>query len=578
MNRKVIPAVIYLLLAASTTFAQSYPKDNLAYRQVGFGNPIDTPFVLAGTFGEIRPDHFHTGIDFSTGKEQGKSVYAVADGYVSRIKISAGGFGKAIYVTHPNGFVTVYAHLKNFSEPIEKYIRKIQYKKESFEVDESVDANKLKIKKGSVIAWSGNTGASSGPHLHFEIRDERTEEPINPLLFGYEITDHLKPEIKSVRLYPVPGQGVVVDSDRPRSYDVVNAPEGLIIPVTDYIQVFGKIGFEFSIVDHQENNDAPLGIYSMQLNVDTQQIFSMKYDRLNFSDSRFVNAHIDYEAKYDGDGVYERCFRLSGDKLKLYGDTSQYGYFEFLEDGVHDVSFVVTDFSGNATELKFQLLSYSSLSNADYQSQPEDYFAMIPDKGLAIHKSDVEIVIPANSIYDVLLFTNTQTAQRKGYYSPTFEIGDPHVPLHLPITVSLKPQHLPDELKSKAIVVSFDKKNKPVYEGSDWGTEFLSAKTRHFGTFSIAVDTIGPAISLATMPGDNNPGGHALRIKITDEFSGIKTYSAKLDGNWFLMEYDAKNNLLISDMKEVTAGKPHHIEITVTDAVGNTTVLPVEIQ
>jgi len=514
MNRNVLPAVICFLLAASTAFSQSYPKNF-------FGNPIDTPFILAGTFGEIRPDHFHTGIDFSTVNEQGKPVYAAADGYVSRIKISAVGFGKAMYLTHPNGFVTVYAHLKNFTEPVEKYIRKIQNKNESFEVDESLDAGKIKVKKGSVIAWSGNSGTSSGPHLHFEIRDERTEEPINPLLFGYQITDHLKPEIKSVRFYPVPGQGVVVDSDRPRSYDVVAAPEGLIIPVSDYIQVFGKIGFEFSLVDHQENNPSPLGIYSMQLTVDTQQVFSMKYDRLNFSDGRYVNAHIDYEAKYDGEGIYERCFRLTGDKLKFYQDTTGYGYFEFNEDGVHDVSFTVTDFSGNSSVLNFQLLSYSSLSNSTYQSQPEDYFAMIPDKGLAIHKSDVEIVIPANSIYEVLLFTNKQSMRQNGYYASTFEIGDPHVPLHLPVTISLKPQHLPDDLKPKAVVVSFDKKNKPVYEGNDWGPEFLSAKTKHFGTFSIAVDTIPPTVSILSLPGDDNPEGRALRIKMKDDFSGI---------------------------------------------------------
>jgi hypothetical protein len=569
MIRKALLTALLFVFAVSLASSQPYPQNY-------FGNPIDTPFVLAGTFGEIRSDHFHTGIDISTNNKQGKPVYAAADGFISRIKVSATGFGKALYITHPNGFVTVYAHLKNFSEPIEKYVRKVQYKNESFEMDDSPDRDKFKVKKGSVIAWSGNSGSSSGAHLHFEIRDERTEEPINPFLFGYKVADHEKPAIKSVRLYPVQGQGVVVDSDRPRSYDVMQSPDGLVIPVTDYIQVFGKIGFEFAVADFQENNTSPLGIYSMQLSVDTMQLFSMKYDRLNFNDTRYVNAHIDYEAQYEDEGTYERCFRLTGDKLKIYDDTTSYGYFEFLEDGVHDVTLTVKDFWGNTTVLSFQLLSYSSLSNAEYRPQPEDYFAMLPDKGLAIHKSDVEIVIPANAIYEILLFTNNQSAKKPGYFSPTFEIGDPHIPLHLPITVSLKPHDLPDALRSRAVVVSFNKKGKPVYEGNEWNKEFISAKTMHFGTFAVAVDTIPPAISLLSLPSDINAEGAALRINIADDFSGIKTYRATLDDKWFLMEYDAKNNMLISDMQGVSPAKKHQVVITVTDAAGNTSTFTTE--
>ncbi len=567
MNRKIILSLLCFLplLSPAQTYQHNY-----------FGNPIDTPWVLAGTFGEIRPDHFHTGLDISTNNEEGKPVYAAADGYVSRIKVSSGGFGKALYITHPNGYVTVYAHLKKYSDAIEKYIRKVQYKNESFEVDKPVEASELKVKKGSTIAWSGNSGASAGPHLHFEIRDGKTEEPINPFLFGYTIADNEKPEIKAVRFFPVPGQGVVVNSDLPRTYDVVQTPEGLIIPVTDYIQVFGKIGFEFTVVDHQNNSMKPLGIYSMQLTVDTQQVFSMKYDRLNFSDGRYVNAHIDYAAKIDEDAVYERCFRLTGDKLKLYGDTSLYGYFEFTEDGVHNVAFTVSDFAGNTNTLNFQLLSYTSLSNAEYQQQPEDYFAMLPDKGLAIHKSDVEIVIPANSIYETLLFTNKQLSSRKNYFSSTFEIGDIHVPLHLPITVSLKSLNLPYQLKAKAVIVSFDKKNKPVYEGGEWNNEFLSVKTKHFGTFAISVDTIAPQISLVSIPSDKNPDASSLRTKIIDDLSGIKTYRATLDGKWLLMEYDAKKNLLSSDMKDISPGKNHQLEIKVTDNAGNETTFSKE--
>ena len=571
MNRIALITGIIIQLSVTTVFAQPYPKNY-------FGNPLDTPFVLAGTFGEIRNDHFHTGIDFSTGNQEGKPVYAAADGYVSRIKVSASGFGKAMYITHPNGYVTVYAHLKKYADAVEKYIHKIQYKKESFEFDEALEPDKIKFKKGSVIAWSGNTGSTDGPHLHFEIRDARTEEPINPLLFGYSVTDNVKPEIKSVRFYPVPGQGVVVDADRPQSFDVVQSAGKFMIPVKEYIQVFGKIGFEFSMTDRQENNPASLGVYSIQLSVDTQQVFSMKYDRLNFSDLRYANAHIDYAAQYDGEGVYERCFRLIGDKLKLYEDTSTHGYFEFLEDGVHDVELTVKDFSGNTSVLNFQLLSYTSLASNVNQVLPEDYFPMVPDKGLAIHKSDVEIIIPANAIYDFLLFTNSASPAKPGYFSSTFEIGDPHVPLHLPVTVSLKPRQLPDALKSKAVIVSFDKRNKPSFEGQEWNGDFLSAKTKHFGKFAVSVDTVAPVISNVIMPDEHGSGDRLISATISDDFSGIKSYRATVDGHWLLMEYDAKNNLLTGDLKGIAENKTHTFEITVTDAVGNATILKHEIK
>jgi hypothetical protein len=202
---------------------------------------------------------------------------------------------------------------------------------------------------------------------------------------------------------------------------------------------------------------------------------------------------------------------------------------------------------------------------------------MLPDKGLAIHKSDMEVIIPASSIYEVLLFTNTQSARREGYFSPTFIVGDPHVPLHKSITISLKPQNLPDTLKTKAIVVSFNKKNKMVYEGNEWNKEFLSCKTKHFGTFAIAVDTIPPVISVNSLPQDEHKDGHALRLKISDELSGIKTWNVTLDGKWYLMDYDAKSSIITGKLDEFSSGKMHAMIVTVTDAVGNTSTLTKDV-
>jgi len=526
-----------------------------------FGNPIDPPFTLAGTFGELRPDHFHTGIDFSTKEREGLPVYAAADGYVSRIKVAADGFGKAIYITHPNHYVTVYAHLKKYAKEIEKYVRKNQYEKESFEIELFPQANEIVVKKGEVIAYSGNTGNSGGPHLHFEIRDEKTEEPMNPMLFGYIIPDNVKPEINAVRIYPVAGQGRVNNSSEAKSFNVVEAKDGTL-SVKDEINASGMIGFEFKVIDHQNGSDDNLGIYSLELKIDGKQVFGYKYDRLNFSDQRYANAHLDYAASYDGLGVYERGFKLTGDKLKIYDAATGDGHYNFSKEGTHKIEVTVKDFNGNTQRLQFTVHCLQFTNNIKPQT-------LIPrDKDFTINEPDVEIVIPSNALYEDYAFVHKKLSSRKEYYSEIFEIGDPHVPLHLSMSVGIKPTSFPESLLKRAVIVSFDKNGKEQYEGGTWEKGFFTTKTKHFGTFAVTVDTVAPVIALHSSPKKKN---ETLTIKITDNLSGIKTYRATIDDKWNLMEYDRKKNLLIGDLTVLTRRKTHQLKLTVSDAVGNAT-------
>ena len=325
--------ILFWLLTVSVTplfsFSQSYPKDY-------FANPIDTPFLLAGTFGEIRSDHFHSGIDFSTSEEVGKQVFAAADGYISRIKISAIGFGKALYITHPNGFVTVYGHLKKFSPNIEKYVLEKQYEIESFEIELFPPANEFTFKKGEVIAYSGNTGSSTGPHLHFEIRDEKTEEPLNPMLFGFVIPDTVGPAITSLRIASQQSSNGIVVTTSSLNHKVNKTGSGMFqISPFDTIHVNGKTGFEFQLDDFQYRSGSALGIYSMELKIDSTTIYSYKFDRFSFSDTRYANAHIDYEEKQNEGITFERCYRLPGNRMKIYGDTT--GWFNFYENRNYSV-------------------------------------------------------------------------------------------------------------------------------------------------------------------------------------------------------------------------------------------------
>ena len=166
--------IIPFLFFISVSMAQnSYPQDY-------FQSPLEIPLILSGTFAELRSNHFHSGLDIKTQQQSGLKVMAAASGFVSRIKVSHFGYGKALYITHPNGYTTVYAHLQNFNPEIDAYIKHRQYKNESYEIELFPKAGELLVNNGDIVAYSGNTGGSGGPHLHFEIRNKQ-EHPMNPM-------------------------------------------------------------------------------------------------------------------------------------------------------------------------------------------------------------------------------------------------------------------------------------------------------------------------------------------------------------------------------------------------------------
>ena len=552
--------------------AQHYPDHY-------FTPPLDTALILIGTFGEIRPNHFHTGIDLSTNQQEGKEVKAAADGYVSRIKISAGGFGKALYVTHPNGYVTVYAHLKKFRGDIQQLVLKNQYEQKSYEIELQPKPKEIKVKKHETIAFSGSTGETGGPHLHFEIRDEVTEEPINPLLFGLKIQDTIAPVISNIRIFPVAGEGILNSTDTAVTFIAVGQKDettGQLIKnrftvnIPDYIKAIGTFGFGIEATDHQQNSDAVLGIYSVSLKIDSEMLYEYKMDRLNFNDLRYVNAHIDYRSKLRDNLTIQRSFMLPGNHLKISQDTTKKGYITFLEEGAHTVEFNLTDFNGNKSTCTFILLSYNSLAENPYQPVPEDAVPLTLEKGIAIHKTNVDIVIPAGAVYEKCWFTSSESTPKGNAIAKIFHVGDRFVPIHTSITVGIKPQFLADTLKSKAFLVSLDNRGGYIYEGGSWAGNFLTAKVRHFGDFTIAVDTIPPGIAKDYYPGDSKtPEEDVIRFRIIDNLSGVKSYNVTVDGKWMLMEYNKKENLITGNVVDLTRNSMHHVEVEVTDEKGN---------
>ena len=565
MTRQSSILFIFMALLSEAIYGQSYPTGY-------FSAPLDTPLILVGTFGEIRNDHFHSGLDLGTGEQEGVPVMAAADGYISRIKVSADGFGKALYVTHPNGYVTVYGHLQKFTAPVNELVRTTQYSQQKFEIELFPKSKDFKVTKGEVIAYSGNTGGTTGPHLHFEIRDEETEEPINPLLFGLRVTDNIPPEIKNVRVFPMREAGIVGRTDSAITYEMQEMNGHFSLNTPDYIQAHGYIGVGFEATDKQDLSMATLGIYSADVSVDGTPVYSWKQDRFNFKDTRMVNAHIDYLSKRRENSTIERCFRLPGNFLNMYGDTNQTGYLDFIDDDSHDIKIVVKDFNGNERIFNFLIHSFSTLASEPFQKVPDGSVVVSYSKGVAIHKEFLDVVIPSGAVYEDIYYNDTE-ARTKTYLSSIFHVGNPYDALQVPISVGIKPNEpIADSLMSKALIISLHEYGQIKAEGGEWKGGFLTAKPKQFGAFAIALDTTPPKVVKEYVPADmNSYRGGIVQVRITDDLSGIKSYSGKLDGKWHLFEYDPKSTMLTADLSFLPMNHEHPIEVTVTDERGNTT-------
>jgi hypothetical protein len=546
------------------------------YPQGYFRAPIDSPLTLSGTFGEIRDGHFHTGIDIRTGEQEGMPVLAVANGYVSRIKVSPNGFGRVLYVTHPNGYVSVYAHLKQFREDLKQYTLEQQKTKQSYEIELLPKKDQFKVVQGEQIAESGSSGSAEGPHLHFEIRNEESEEPVNPLLFGLQVADHQKPVLRALRVYPRREAGIVEQTDSARTFEIFPSDTlyGVATPTIEYIKVYGVIGVGFDVYDLQDSSNAELGIYSASLFVDNIKVYEWVNDRLDFDEGRYANAHGDYSVRKKDGLKIERCYRMAGNYASMiYPDTSLTGLMEFIDEESHDLRFVASDFAGNSCEIIFQLQSYPPLADKAYVPHPEEALLVGPGRGIALHKENIDVVIPAGAVYEDQYFVDDEIPNAKAL-SPTYIIGDALQPLHVPITLSLKPyKRVPDSLRQQALIVRSEADGTWKAEGGTWNKEFLTTKVRSFGRYFISMDTLAPSVVKEYYPADMNTyrGGIAQWI-VKDDLSGLKSVSAQIDGQWMLAEYDAKSGMVTVDLAGLPLNVDHQLALTVTDERGNSQV------
>lgn len=557
-----------LFFIASLVAIKVFAQTQANYPQGDFINPLDIPLSLAGNFGELRGNHFHSGFDFRTNGEEGYLVKAVADGYISRIKVSAFGYGNAVYITHNNGYVSVYGHLQRYDSVISNYVKSKQYELELFEVDLFPKKNELRVTQGQLIALSGNTGGSEGPHLHFEIRDEKTEEIINPYFFGFAIDDTVAPGIEGIAIYPM-DQNARVNGSKRATYFEIKKSGINSYAVKEEITLSGKIGFGLITFDLESGSTNKNGTYAYNLKVDSEMVFSYAVNRFAFDQTRYINAHIDYAKLKKSNEKFQRCYLLPGNKIKHYVYNAQNGIKEFNDTLFHTININAVDFKNNTSTLSFRGKSYQTDSVSKVATGSNYFSFNTPNQ---FTKEDISVELPLTCLYDDIEFTYSKVAGNGKLLSDIHRVHNADTPVHNAYTLSIKPKAKALKKADKLLIVSIDEEGNPLSEGGTFEHGFVTTKTRNFGSFAVMMDTIAPTVKLLNFDKEHKTfRQNKIMVKMSDNLSGIKSYRGTIDGAWVLMQHDNKEKTITYtfDEKLVKSDSEHIFVITIVDRKGN---------
>ena len=513
--------------------------------------PLDIPLILSGTFAELRGNHFHGGIDIKTQGRSGLKVSAVADGYVSRISVSPYGYGNALYLRHPEGYTTVYGHLNAFYPELEQWIEEQLRDRSKNNGNLYPNANQFPVSRGQLVAFSGNTGGSFGPHLHFEIRDTKTEEPLNPLEFGIQVKDTRKPDLRGLMW-----------TDRDFG-DYGTFKEG------DTVEMYNTKGFDVFTTDKQDGANNNNGVYLIEASANGQVFFTAHYNRINFNTSRFINAHINYPRYATQRVRYTRLYELENNPLKI---TNTYpimnpsfqaskGWISVAVDSIVQVDVSILDYEKNQRNLTFYLRGsavlddYSRAETLDWQR----------DNDLAI--GPIKVHIPSGALYN----TDEFNLFKKG--DNTYVIGEAYVPLQKHMTLSWELDSV-KQRKQGWFVWEYDNRGKKSAITGERKDAVLEIKTRSTGSYQLDQDLKKPEVRIVknTPFLRSNSSFKEIQVHAADDKTGIDRYSARIDGSFARIDFDYKKELLkVIIPKELAAGN-HNLRIVVIDGVGNTTV------
>jgi hypothetical protein len=533
-------------------------------------SPVEIPVVLAGNVGEIRANHFHAGIDIKTQGVVGKSVLAAADGYVARIAISPVGYGKALYINHPNGTTTVYGHLDSFSEAIDRYVREEQHRRKSFAVDLYPESGRLPVRQGETVALSGNSGSSGGPHLHYEIRDAASQDAFNFMALGWfsGVRDNVAPRffklwvihVDTVRGVPVHR---VVDS-----HAVERSGNEYTVAGGKPVKFVSPGYFALQTIDRKSDASNTMGLSRLEQWVDDRPHFALTTERFDFASTRDINAMVHYALhKTAGYEVY-RTYVAPNNRLPVYRDVVDRGIVRLVDSLIHPVSIRIEDDSQNSAMLRFSIQKARPGSYDDPDAIPVRW-----NEGFEYRIPNLEIDIPAGVLYEDDGLQVEVIGRKSGGYSSLYHLRFVSgIPLRQAMQVSIRPDSLPPRLQLRACLASLGPNGRRIYEGGRWERGSVTGTTRTFGEYFVTVDTIPPRIEPFFNRGADLTGQRAFSLWMRDDFSGIASWSAEIDNEWALFDYDAKGSVIRHGFRDARyeKGRRHTLRVSATDHKGNT--------
>lgn len=532
---------------------------NRSYPQDYFQKPLNIAPQASGTFGELRSTHFHAGDDYRTQQRIGLPLHAAAEGYVTRVRVQIGGGGNALYIDHPNGFTTVYLHMDTFNDALSQIVKTEQYQQQRFDVDIMLEPHQVPLSKGQLIGRAGNTGSSQGPHLHFEIRDTKTQNPLNPQLFALHFPDNLAPIISSLMIYDL--HDPVFNENTPRRRQTLqNTGRGRYTLAKNTIPVNGSFGIGISTIDRHNSTSFSHGVYSIELFVDEKSYSTILFEELDFENTRAIHSYIDYPNWIRNRTRVQKTFKDPNNPTNIFHKLRNRGIIEFNDDLPHDLKLVVKDVHGNSSEISFKVQnnpSFAIQGKANVGTKIFEY-----DNENHFEAENIRLKLEKDVLYDRIYFNYSQNSAPAGAYSLIQNVHNNLTPLFNSYSLAIRAKDLPARLEKKALIVS----RQGGSQGGRFKDGWVHTNPRSFGSFYVTVDTIAPQITARNLPNGNNVAAQTkIDFTISDNLSGIQSFNGYINGEWVLMEYDSKNKHLWHTFDGSLPKGKHHFKLVVKD-------------